>query len=939
MGNWNSEKPGRKKQALVIASVASMHDNFNRNNISLLIESGFEVTLAANFRTDEDINSREKIDAFVREMKKKDIQTVQIDFTRKLTKIRQQIMSARQVRKLLSRRFDLVHCHSPICAAITRFLYEKYRKSYGGKMIYTAHGFHFYKGAPLKNWILYYPPELLLSRRTDVLVTINHEDYQRARKHFHAKNTYFIPGVGVDTEKFSDSMADVEKKRAGLGVSETDIMLISVGELSRRKNHETVIRALAQYAASNIRYFICGQGELEGFLKVLIHELGLEDQVKLLGFRTDITELLQAADLFIFPSRQEGLPVALMEAMACGTPVICSKIRGNEDLVRDPSCMFENVDDLCRCFERLLGNGRDGLAACMKDAAQANGRRIKKMALPVIEKKMRLIYKKEGGGTGTGAVPADMPLVSVIVSAYNVQDYIESCMDSLLNQTYPYFEIIVCDDGSTDHTAEILQKYKKDPRIRLLQNHRNRKQAVTRNRCIRVGRGEYVMIQDADDLAEPDRIEKLLGAFEDGIDFVGSGSYLFDENGIFEVLYGSREYPDVKDLLWRLPFVHASVMFRRECLEAAGGYRSAGFTVRVEDYDLFMRLYEKGYRGKNIKDLLYGYRVDRAAYARRTFQARLNECAVRYDGFKRNHVLLPFGWIFIGKPLLAHALQAVKNRCRKHYFEINGLCAAEHAVRKSRVVLSFDDGRADNYRLARDVLLKKKIPAVFNITTGYIDRTIPAEHAPCKNPGMSVEDILQLKQWGFEIAGHGDRHENTAADIRRGIAKLHLWLDGGCRTDVGFASPHSGMDESGTAVLKPVLDQIGISYVRTGVRDPKALLLRCIRKAAQLAKSVRLYQAGFRNSLERVGSRYVSHSIPVMHKTTLQQVQGIIRLAVLEKKDCVLMFHSILKKGEMYYEDTWSWDYDDFAALCDWLVTMRQKEKLKTVSAMEAFKG
>jgi len=201
--------------------------------------------------------------------------------------------------------------------------------------------------------------EKVLSRWTEVLITINHEDYALAKKKFHAKKTYYLPGIGIDLEKFHVGNAeDIEKKRQELGLHPKDIFLLSVGELSDRKNHVVVIEAMKHLVQNypQLKYFICGQGEKKQELQQLIRKYHLEDHVKLLGFRTDVAELCQAADVFVFPSKQEGLPVALMEAMACGVPVVCSRIRGNTDLVEDEKCLFmpDKAEQLERCIELKL---------------------------------------------------------------------------------------------------------------------------------------------------------------------------------------------------------------------------------------------------------------------------------------------------------------------------------------------------------------------------------------------------------------------------------------------------------------------------------------------------------------------------------------------------------------------------------------------------------
>ena len=355
-------KKMKNKKALIIASMASMIDNFNRKNIELLAGMGYDITLAANFKS-EDSNSFEKNQQFLSEMKQKGYHVVHIDFTRKLTNIDLQIKSIKQVRKLLKRKFDIVHCHSPICSIITRICFNKYRKKYGSKLLYTAHGFHFFKGAPKKNWLLYYPAEKICSYMTDVLITINKEDYILARSKFRAKNVEYLPGIGIDLDKFNNKDYDHSLKEA-LGCKNDDIMLLSVGELSERKNQVVIINALEKLREDDelifnrIKYFIVGKGHLEDYINQLINEKNLNNTVKLLGFRNDIEELLNAADVFVFPSLQEGLRVALMEAMACGLPVIASQIRGNTDLIENGKGGFlinpNNIMGFEKCIKKVV---------------------------------------------------------------------------------------------------------------------------------------------------------------------------------------------------------------------------------------------------------------------------------------------------------------------------------------------------------------------------------------------------------------------------------------------------------------------------------------------------------------------------------------------------------------------------------------------------------
>ena len=245
------------------------------------------------------------------------------------------LSAVKQLKKIVEENhYDIVHCHTPIAAACTRIACRKVRKQ-GTKVFYTAHGFHFYKGAPLKNWLIFYPIEKLCARWTDVLITINREDYALAQRKLKAKKVAYVPGVGIDVEKFANAQVDRAAKRQEIGVPEDAFLLFSVGELNENKNHQVVIRALAQLNEPNIHYAVAGKGGMHEKLETLARELGIEKQVHLLGYRTDAAELYKTADVFVHPSFREGLPVSIMEARAAGLPVICSDIRGCTDLVND----------------------------------------------------------------------------------------------------------------------------------------------------------------------------------------------------------------------------------------------------------------------------------------------------------------------------------------------------------------------------------------------------------------------------------------------------------------------------------------------------------------------------------------------------------------------------------------------------------------------------
>ena len=286
--------------------------------------------------------------------------------------------------------YDIVHCHTPIAAACTRIACKGLRKS-GVKVIYTAHGFHFYTGAPLKNWLLYYPVEWLCAHWTDVLITINLEDYAWAKKHMHAKRVEYVPGVGIDVNRFMGATVDRTAKRREIGVPIDAVLLMSVGELSARKNHKVVIRALARLDRQDIHYVIVGNGPLDRQLKSLAQSLGVGNRVHFLGYRRDIPELYKAADICVFPSLQEGLPVAVMEAMACGLPIVASRIRGTEDLLVDGSnILIDRCDDVDAFADAIIRLSED--ATLRGRIAADNQEKSKRFDLAIIDEKMKEIY-------------------------------------------------------------------------------------------------------------------------------------------------------------------------------------------------------------------------------------------------------------------------------------------------------------------------------------------------------------------------------------------------------------------------------------------------------------------------------------------------------------------------------------------------------------------
>lgn len=379
------------KRVLMIATVPSMIGQFNMNNIQILQELGYEVHVACNFH-DTSVWTVARTKTFLAELKEKRICYHQIYFPRKPSNLKNVFSAYDQLMNLVgNEKYDLIHCHTPIAGVISRFVAHKQKI----KVIYTAHGFHFYQGAPLINWILYYPIEWLCSWWTDVLITINKEDYKRASEKFKAKKTVYIPGVGVDTEKFAVCKVDKEKKRKELGVESNDFLLLSVGELSERKNQKVVIEALnkmkKQNSIGNIVYLAVGKGDEEAELKDLIREYELKDNVKLLGFRTDIDELCEAVDCFVHPSIREGLGIAPLEAMAAGLPLISASVNGIKDYTEDEvsGCCISptSVDEMVRAINKMHDD-----IEFRQQCGQNNRRTVKIFDIRKTERIMRKIY-------------------------------------------------------------------------------------------------------------------------------------------------------------------------------------------------------------------------------------------------------------------------------------------------------------------------------------------------------------------------------------------------------------------------------------------------------------------------------------------------------------------------------------------------------------------
>jgi len=293
-------------------------------HIKFFIEQGHKIDIACNV-----------VDEIDKELIKLGCEVHNIEFQRSPIK-KENYLAYKHIRDLVAKGgYDAIHTHTPVASFIARIACRKIQNL---KIIYTAHGFHFLKGAPLKSWLMYYPIENIGARFTDVIITMNEEDYINAKNMKLRPNgqVYKIHGVGIDLNKFNpcDEKTKLET-RAKYGFTKEDFILFYPAELNHNKHQDLIIDAvnLVKEAIPNIKVLLAGKGPLEDFYKEQVEKLKLEDKVVFLGYRKDVPELLKMVDVSLSASRREGLPVNIMEAMAMGIPLVVTDTRGNVDLI------------------------------------------------------------------------------------------------------------------------------------------------------------------------------------------------------------------------------------------------------------------------------------------------------------------------------------------------------------------------------------------------------------------------------------------------------------------------------------------------------------------------------------------------------------------------------------------------------------------------------
>jgi len=385
----------RAKKALFLATVGGFVTQFEMNNVSLLQQAGYEVHSAANYR-EPVYQVKEK------ELRGRGVILHQVDIEKSPFMWRENLRAFRQLSEIVSsEQIRLVHCHTPVGGVLGRLLGCRFARD-GLKVVYTAHGFHFYKGAPWKNWLFYYTVERMLAHFTDALITINEEDYSRA-KGFVLRSggrVYRIPGEGLQRDAFQPVSRECRKLlRQVLGLEEGDFFLLSVGELSGNKNHEQVIRQFPEVQRRlNLQgrravYGICGDGFYREKLEGLIENLGLSRDVTIYGYCENVADYLACADCLVFPSIREGLGMAVLEAMSMGVPVAAADNRGTREYMEDGvnGFVFRTGDPegLVQAVEKAAGLKTQELASMQKQGS----RTVQRFEIKNTDRVMAQVYE------------------------------------------------------------------------------------------------------------------------------------------------------------------------------------------------------------------------------------------------------------------------------------------------------------------------------------------------------------------------------------------------------------------------------------------------------------------------------------------------------------------------------------------------------------------
>ena len=459
---------GAKKKVLFVATVDSHIELFHLPYLKMFKDKGYEVHVATN--TDKKIkycDEKHKISIERNPFKLNNLKAI------------------RELKKIVNaEKFDVIHCHTPMGGVVARLAAKKARKT-GTRMIYTAHGFHFYKGAPLHYWMIFYPVEKYLAKYTDTLITINTEDFERAKKKFskRCKDIEYVPGVGVDEKKFSKKLTAKQKHelRKSLGLKDDDFVMICVGRLDTNKNQGFLIDVTRELLKEDKKYHLLLVGPDENSGRFQDQAKDIKEHVHFLGERSDIVELLNISDVALSASKREGLPVNLIEATITETPIVATDCRGNHDIIE--KCAKNRKE-----FFRSIKNGGE----------KSND--INNFLLKNITKQYQKVYNLSIGKK-----------LSIVIPFFNSEKFIERCLMSIISQVKDNIELILVDDGSIDNSLKICQEYQaKYTFIKLIRNPKNLGVSAARNNGLKNATGEYTYFVDSDDRLKNNAIAKII---------------------------------------------------------------------------------------------------------------------------------------------------------------------------------------------------------------------------------------------------------------------------------------------------------------------------------------------------------------------------------------------------------------------------------------------
>lgn len=373
------------KKALFVANQDSFVELFLLPCMKILKERGYEVHVATD--TDKTIPLCDK--------------KIKLTIERSPFKFRDNLKAVRELKNIMAKEgYEIVHCHTPVGGMVARLAAKKFRHE-GTRVIYTAHGFHFFDGAPLHFWLMFYPVEKWLAKYTDTLITINDEDYKRASSKFSRRcyDIRYVPGVGVDPDKFSKKMSAEErvKLRSRFGLAKDDRVLIFPAELSKRKNQMWLIGALAPLFKEDKKYHLLlpGKDSLDGECQKFTARLDLEKQIHFLGFRKNISELLQISDVLVSSAKQEGLPVNLMEAVFMGLPIVATDCRGNRDVCRAAGQQIveqNNNSEMREAVKKVFDGCFDATKKRQSFIDRHNMEKVQQMIGEIYFKKKRVLH-------------------------------------------------------------------------------------------------------------------------------------------------------------------------------------------------------------------------------------------------------------------------------------------------------------------------------------------------------------------------------------------------------------------------------------------------------------------------------------------------------------------------------------------------------------------